>query len=140
MTEIHIRISIAHEHLASLPPGETRARNALIVLDRFTRGEATHHQLVHAGDACRRGFTTYARQAKSERNPATRARVKRWCVAMFAVYDVIDRVAEDRTMKVPRPSLVLRLFQILAGWVRNPPALPRHPDTATPYRMGRGAA
>ena len=50
MTEIHIRISIAHEHLASLPPGETRARNALIVLDRFTRGEATHHQLGHAAE------------------------------------------------------------------------------------------
>ena len=120
--DILIRLSLAREGLAILPAEETRARNALDVLDRYIRGDATHRELVHAGAACRSAFRDYARQGRHSA-----------CLALFAAYDVVDRVARDPELApAPRPSIVLRLYRLLAAWLRQPRALPPYPGT--PYR------
>ena len=131
--DIDIRLAFAREGLASLPPTETRAHGALAVLDRYRGGTATLQQLAHASDACRRGFKAYAHQAKQERSAAAKARVKGWCVAMFAVYDVVDRVLDDRESEATATTPVFhQVVAVLFGWLWRAPVLPQ--PEPQPYR------
>ena len=133
MTDIAIRISIAREAATVLPFDETRAAHALRVLDRYTSGDATLSQLLHAAEPCRRGLQTYAKQAKHERNAAAKARCKACCHAFFAVYDAIDRVADASEPTPPaRESLFAHLWELCSAWLWRTPAPPL--PEPTPYR------
>jgi len=121
--EIEIRHSIARQAVAALPPGEVRARHALSVLDRFVLGDASLVELVRAGRECRRVFRSYARLRRHA-----------VCLAYYATYDAIDRLAKDHA-PTPRETLLVRIVLFLVGWLWRTPALPRpEPYPDTPYR------
>jgi hypothetical protein len=138
--DFETRLSLARQGLFFLPPDETRAAHALRILDRYSVGEATRRQLQHAGDACRHGFQSYARQVKQERNTAAKLRCRNWCVAMYAVYDVVDRVLDDRQQPEPTPEpLIVRIVKYIISWLW-PTRTPELPEP-TPYRTsGRRSA